>query len=75
MVLYKHQRPSWPLTFHPRPLVLDRHKHILMFFSEITGLFEFKFDMEYSVDKTHKYGICLGKLSKTATLPIYGNTK
>ena len=35
--------PKVKLTFHPRPLILDNH----ICFSEITGLFELKFHMEY----------------------------
>ena len=55
LVLYKHQRSSRPLTFHPRPLILDCPIRL----SEITGLFELKFHMEYSVEqKQYEYDIC-----------------
>ena len=46
-----------------------------IFFSEITGLFELKFHMEYSVDKTIYVIFVLGHLTKMGTMPIYGKTK
>ena len=34
LVLYKHQRSRRPLTFHPRPLILDSFIHIWTSFSQ-----------------------------------------
>ena len=45
------------MTFHPRPLIKDSNKR----FSEITGLFELKIHIEYTVllsrEKQYKYDI------------------
>ena len=63
--------PKVKLTFHPRPLILDCHLH----FSEITGLFELKFHMEYNTIHNANIIFILGLLKKMATMPIYGKTK
>ena len=46
------------MIFHPSPIVLVYHMH----FSEITGLIELKFHMEYNTiqkEKSKKYDIYL----------------
>ena len=54
LVLYKHQRSSC-LTFDLSSTATHiglTYLYLSIFFSEFTGLFELKFHIEYSVDKT-----------------------
>ena len=61
--------PKVKLTFHPKPLILDCHIRV----SEITGMFELKFHMEYNTIQQKKNNInILGHFTKMATMPIYG---
>ena len=61
---------SLPLTFHPRPLIYGLpDTYLSIFFSEFTGLFELKFHMEDSVDKTIYIYIILRSLDQSGHCP------
>ena len=56
LVFYKHQRSNC-LTFDLKSKATHirlPYMYLSIFFSEFIGLFELKFHMEYSVDKTIK---------------------
>ena len=61
------------MTFHPRLLVLESHQHIKAVFSETTWPIEIKFHMTTPYDWLAKiYTNCFGRMTKMATMPIYG---
>ena len=53
-------------TKDPRPLIGFElpHTYLSIFSSEIIGLFELEFHMEYSVIKQYKYDICFRSLGQ-----------